>query len=200
MLGLHGSLEHILVHSFGKYDTLWVLCCGGVQVACEFRFLSEQLHKLVFVCLEVLYLSSCHAAVNSRFCHCCADNSYQSWVYGLRNEVFLPEGKVVHVVNLVYNVGHGLLCQFGYGVHGCEFHFLVDGFCVYVERATEDVGEAYDVVNLVRIVRATSSHKHVGACCHCVFVRYFGYWICQCEHDRVVVHRLNHLFRENVAL
>ena len=56
------------------------------------------------------------------------------------------------MISLVHNIGHGLFCQVGNGMYGGNFHFLVDGFCLSIERATEDIGETDYVINLIRIV------------------------------------------------
>ena len=67
------------------------------------------------------------------------------------------------MVSLIHYVGDGLLGQVSDGTYSSELHLLIDGGSLCVERTAEDIGEADDVVDLVRIVGAASSHQHVGA-------------------------------------
>ena len=56
------------------------------------------------------------------------------------------------MINLINDIGYGLLCKVSDSVHGCHLHLLVDGTGVNVECTTEDIWETDYVVNLVWIV------------------------------------------------
>ena len=82
---------------------------------------------------------------------------------------------------------------------GGNLHFLVDGFGLRVERAAEDVGEADDVVNLVRIVGTAGRHQYIRACGHGVLVRYFRSRVGKGEHNGMVGHAAHHILCQYIA-
>ena len=103
------------------------------------------------------------------------------------------------MVGLVHYIGYGLLGEVGDGVYRGNLHFLVDGFGLRVERAAEDVGEADDVVNLVRIVGTAGRHQYIRACGHGVLVRYFRSRVGKGEHNGMVGHAAHHILCQYIA-
>ena len=57
---------------------------------------------------------------------------------------------------------HRLFGQLADRMYGSNLHLFIDACSAYVQSTTEDEGEAQYVVYLVRIIRATGSHDHVG--------------------------------------
>ena len=76
-----------------------------------------------------------------------------------------------------------------------DFHRLIDGPGLNVERAAEDVGEAEHVVDLVRIVRAACGDDGVVADLGDLLRRDFGVGVRHGEDDGLVGHAGDHLLR-----
>ena len=126
-----------------------------MEVACKLCLLTKQHHKVLLVCVPVCNGLACYATLDSCLGNGCTHFRDESRIHGFRYEVFGAESEVVNMINLINDIGYGLLCKIGNGVHGCHLHFLVDSLGVNVERTSEDVWETDDVVYLVGIV-ATS--------------------------------------------
>ena len=77
---------------------------------------------------------------------------------------------------------------------GGDLHLFVDRARAHIERAAEDVGKAQHVVDLVRIVRTAGRDDGVLAHFVHVFRRDFRIGIGHREDDRLLGHRLDHLF------
>ena len=92
------------------------------------------------------------------------------------------------MINLINDIGYGLLCKVCDSVHGCHLHFLVDSLGMYVKRTSEDVWETDDVVYLVGIVATSGRHQYVGAACHGILIANLWNWIGECEDNRVFCH------------
>ena len=103
------------------------------------------------------------------------------------------------MVSLVHHVRHGLFGNACDSPYGGQFHFFVDGRGSGVQRATEDIRESDDVVNLVRIVGTSGSHQHVGTRIHGIFIRDFGYRVSQCEYDGRRSHAAHHVLAQHIA-
>ena len=103
--------------------------------------------------------------------------------------------QVVHLIYIVHHVWHRLFGQVCNGMNGCQFHLFVNGCCMNVQRTSEDVGETYDVVNLVGIVSTARRHEYIRACLDSIFVGYLWHGVGQCKDDGILGHGLHHLFR-----
>ena len=91
------------------------------------------------------------------------------------------------------------LGQLGNRVHGRNFHLIGDGGGAAVQCPTEDVGEAQDVVHLVRIVRTARGHDDVVAHAVRELGRDLGVGVRQREDHRALGHGGHHLGLEHVA-
>ena len=198
-LGLNGGFQHIGVNAFGKYHTLRVAAGGVVELAGELAFIAHQLAQLQAVGIPVCNVLAGHTAVHSGFCHGAGHFGDEARVYRFRNEVFRTEGEVVHMVGFVHHVGYGLFGKIGDGVYGSNLHLFVDGLCLCIECAAEDIGEADNVVNLVRIVGTAGRHQYVRTRCHSVFVGYFRSRVGKGEYNGVVGHAAYHILRQYIA-
>ena len=152
LLCLHSSLHHRLMTTFSEDHTLWVLGRCGMECACELCLLSEELAQMLLVVIPVGNLPTGYAAVHGSLGHRSTYLCDKSRVYRFRNEVLRTEGEVIDMINLIYDVGHWFLGKLCYGFRRSHFHFLVDGRGMHVERTTEDIREANDIVYLVRLV------------------------------------------------
>ena len=187
-LSLNGSLHHGGVTTFSKHYALWVLAGGVVQLACEFRLLSQQLHEALFVSIPVGNCATCYATLDSSFCYGSTYLGDESWVDRFRDEIVRAKGEVVYMINVVHNIGHWLLGQVGDSMYGSHLHFFVDSLGMNVEGTAEDIGETNYVVNLVGVVAASGRHQHVGAACHRIFITNLWHGVCQRKHDGLVGH------------
>ncbi len=154
-LGLDGGFQHGGVYGLGKDDALRVGSCCGIELLGELGLLAQQHAERLLVGIPVVNMLAGHAALDGGTGHGRRDLGDESRVDGLGNEVVAAEGQVIDLVDVVHHVGYGLLGQVGNGVDGGQLHLLVDGRSMYVQCATEDVGEADDVVDLVGIVGTT---------------------------------------------
>ena len=102
-----------------------------------------------------------------------------------RDDVFAPEAGPRALVGGGDVVGHVLLRELGQSLGGGDLHLHVDRRGPHVERAAEDVGEAEDVVDLVRIVRPAGRDDHVVADGVRLLGRDFRVRIRHGEDDRV---------------
>ena len=124
----------------------------------------------------------------------------QARIEGRGNEEFRPEGGRVAGIGAGSDVGHFLAGERCNGAHGGELHRFVNGAGTTIQRATEDVGEAQDIVDLVGEVRTAGADHGVraGGACH---VRHdFRRRIGQSHDERALGHvlkvfRLQHACR-----
>ena len=84
-------------------------------------------------------------------------------------------------------------------MHGGDFHLRGDGGRTSVQGTTEDVGEAQDVVDLVRVVGATGGHDRVRAHLQHFFGQDFRCGVGQRQDERLGRHFLHHLGLQHAA-
>jgi hypothetical protein len=114
------------------------------------------------------------------------------------DDIVQPE-LVVLAIGGGHFLGHRLARQFGDRGGGGDLHFLVDRHGLHVERATEDVGEAQDVVDLVGIVRAARGDHAVRAHGLGRVGIDFGIGVGHREDDRLRRHLLDPVGLERVG-
>ena len=92
-------------------------------------------------------------------------------------------------------VRHVLAGQHGDGLGGRDLHFLVDLAGTHIKRAAEDIGEAQDIVHLVRIVRTAGGDDRVGTDFLGIFRHDFRHRVGHGEDDRSLCHGFHHFRR-----
>ena len=127
---------------------------SGVEFLREFGFLTEHQRKAVLVGIPIGDGTACHTAVDGCLGNSSTHLADEAWVNGFRNEIVATKLQVIHLIYIVHHVGNGLLGKIGNSMNGSHLHLLVDGSGVNVERTTENVREADDIVDLVRVVGA----------------------------------------------
>ena len=90
------------------------------------------------------------------------DDLHQPRIERRRDDVIGAEAVRLAAIGRGDLLGHLLAGELGERVGGGDLHLLVDRRRAHVERAAEDEGEAEDVVDLVRIVRAAGGDDRVG--------------------------------------
>jgi len=68
-----------------------------------------------------------------------------------------------------------------------------------VKSAAEDVWEADDIVDLIRIVGATGRHQYIGTTSHGILIANFWNRIGQCKYDWLLGHGADHILGQYVA-
>ena len=94
-----------------------------------------------------------------------------------------------------HGIGDVFSGQGGKGPGRRQLHLHIDRASPHVERAAEDEREPEDVVDLVRIVGTPGSHEDVTAGVHRLFPGDLRVRIGHRQHERLLVHRDDHLLR-----
>ena len=148
----YGSLHHGLVTTLCEDDTLWVQSRGGMEGTRELGFLTKHLLQAILVFIPVGNGLPCHSTLNGSLGDSRGHLSDKAWVNRFRYKIFGAKLQVVDMVNLVDNLWHRLFSQVCYCPYSRKFHLLIDCLGMNVERATENIRESYDIVDLVRII------------------------------------------------
>ena len=141
-----------------------------------------------------------NAAFDRRLGDCHRNGGDQPRVEWYGDDVLRTEARPCALISGDDVVGNVLAGETRQRADGCDLHLVIDGGGAHVERAAEDIGEAEDVVDLVRIVRAPCRHDGVVADAGDFFRRDFRIWIGHGEDDRPVGHGADHLLGEGILL
>ena len=128
----------------------------------EHAGLVDETRELLAVGVHVVDRTRGDARVGCGLSYGRRDAHDQARIEGRGDQVVRSEHQFlagIGVGHLFADVGLG---QVGNLAHAGQLHLLGDLGCAAVERATEDVGETQDVVDLVRVVRATGGDDAVG--------------------------------------
>ena len=96
-------------------------------------------------------------------------------------------------------VGHVLAGEGCERLGGCDLHRLVDGAGAHIQRAAEDIREAENVVDLVRIVAAAGGDDGVRAGGTRFLRRDFRVGVGHGEDDGLGGHAAHHILRDGTA-
>ena len=102
------------------------------------------------------------AAVDSCLRHRWRNVRHESRIKRPRDEEIRAETQVLSAIGCADHVRLLGSRELGDGADSRELHLLVDRGGADVERATEDEGEAQDVVDLVRVVRPAGGNDGIG--------------------------------------
>ena len=185
--------------TFSEDHTLWMLGRSGVERTCELGLLTEKFAQMLLVVIPVGNFPAGYATVHGSLGHGSTDLCDKSWVNRFRNEVLRSEGEVIDMINLIYDVGHWFLSKLCDSFRCSHFHLLVDGRGMHIERTTEDIREANDIVYLVRLVGTPRRHEYVRSCGHCILIAYLRHWVCKGKHDRIGSHGADHVLSEDIT-
>ena len=140
-----------------------------------------------------------NALIGCSLSHGGRDFQHQARVKRLGNQILGAKSQLLASIG----GGNGFvllgLCQIGNGMHGGNFHCIGDGGCTTVKRATEDVGEAQDVIDLVGVVGAACGHDGVAAHGADFFGCDFGSGVGQRKDQRVGRHARHHIGLEHAT-
>ena len=196
----YGCLHHRRVTAFGKHDTLWMESCCSMERTRELGLLAQHLLQPVLVFIPVGDGSSRYPTLDSSFGHSRRHFRDKTRVNRLRDEVFRTELQVGDMINLIDDVGHRLLGEIGNSSHSSKLHLLVDGLGVDVKGTAEDVREADDIIDLVRIIGTPRRHQDVGTRGNGILIGDFRHRIGKRKDNRHMSHGANHILTEDIAL
>src|SRR5690606_7951763 len=140
-----------------------------------------------------------HAVGDGGLRHGGADAHDQARIEWLGNEVLGPERHAVGAVGGGHDVALLFFGDLTDRMHGGLFHAAGDGGCADVERSTEDVREAQNVVDLVGVVGTPRGHDHVVAHGVRVFRKNLRVGVGQRQNQRARCHALDHLGLEHAT-
>jgi hypothetical protein len=116
----------------------------GIQAAGQLARVALQIHQRL----------AGHAAFHRRLGDGGGDAGDQPGVEGVRDDVLGAEAQALAAAGTGHFLRHILARQHGQRLGGGDLHGVVDGAGAHIQRAAEDVGEAEDVIDLVRVVAA----------------------------------------------
>ena len=190
---LHGP-QHPLLFALGIRHALVQRALGQVEDRPHrgARGVNKSL-QLLAVGLHVLDRPRSHARGCGGLRHGRRNLHHQARVKGLGDQVLRPKAQVRAHISGRHHLALLGLRQFGNGVHGSDFHFHRDRGRAAIERTPKDVGEAQNVVDLVRVVGAASGNDRVAAHLFHLFGQDLGRGVGQRKNQRVGAHRGHHL-------
>ena len=147
-----------------------------------------------FIALKVDNRATGHTGVHTGARDGGRDHVDQTRVKRRRDDVIAPERQLAPIGHCDL-IGHIHARDFGQGLGAGDFHLVIDGTGVDVQRATEQIRKAQNVVHLVRIVRTTGGHDGVRAHGVGVFGGDFGIGVGHRKNDRIVGHAEDHVLR-----
>ncbi len=159
----------------------------------------NELLQLVDISVHILDRTAGDAG---RFCglgDCRCNLDHQTRIERLWNDVFRSERQIGDAVGSGDDIRLLGLRQLGDRMHHRNFHLTRDSRGAAIERAAENVREAQNVVNLVRIVRTASRHDCIIAYGLDIFRQDFRRRVSQRQHQRPWRHRLHHVLLEHAA-
>ena len=192
----HGGAHHLLFLTLGEDDALRLathpiinaLQGRGDRIATGRQFL--------LVLLDVEDRPTRNARVHCRLGNSNGNRRDKAWIERDRDDVVRAELGAVAAIGRGHIVRHILAGKISQCLRGGDLHRVVDCGGAYIKRATEDVGETEDVVDLVRIVGTAGCHDRVrtdlGHFLRCDFRIGIGHR----EDDRVLRHGQDHRLGE----
>ena len=139
------------------------------------------------------------ARANGSLCNCLRDDVNQTWVERRWDDVVGSERHALAFVSAGHLIRDGLTSELSESQSSGHLHVLVDLSCTGVQSASEQEGETHDVVDLVRVVRATRSDNRIVADCLGVAWADLGLWVGHRKDDWVVSHLVEVLWLESAC-
>ncbi len=189
---LHGA-QDAFVFAVGIDDALGRLLGLGEQRTHQLARVVHEAHQLLAVGFDVLDGAGSHAGVGGGLRDGRGDLHDQARIEWLRDDVLGAERQFLAGVgagDFIVLLG---LRQIGDGLDARQLHFLGDARGAGIHGAAEDEGEAQDVVDLVRVVRAAGCDDAVGARGLGDFGADFRFRVGQGQDQRTVGHGLDHV-------
>ena len=192
--------QHALFFSLGignpLFDGFFGRCKNGLHHGA--RGVDKALQALA-VGVHVLNRTQSDATVCCGLGHSRRDLHHQAGIERLGNDVFRTKRQLLTGIGGGDHFALFRLRKFRNGVHGCNFHLQRDGGGACVQRAPENVREAQDIVDLVRVVSATGGDDGVAAHRLDIGGVDFGVGVGQRKHQGPWRHFGDHVFFEHAT-
>ncbi len=154
--------QHALVLAHGVDDALLVLLRALEQRTHDEAGAEDELVELLVIGVEIGDGPGGDAGVHGRLGHRRGDAQDEARIERRRNDAVRTEGAGLAAIGAGDHVGGRLAGERGDGFHRRHLHLGIDVGGTHIQRAAEDVGEAEDVVHLVREVRTAGADHGVG--------------------------------------
>ena len=143
--------QHALVLALGEDDAVLLgALCGAEDRLHHKTGAPDEAVQLVEIGVEILDRPRGHPRFSRGLRDGRRDAQDETRVEGRRDEIVGAEDGGLAAIGAGRDVRDFLARQRGNGLHGGHLHLLVDGAGAAVERSPENIGEADDVVHLVR--------------------------------------------------
>src|SRR5690606_23184674 len=189
--------QNSLVFAVGVDNPLWSFFGLHEQRAHELARVIHQAHQLLTIGLDVGDRTGRNAGVHGGLGHRRSNLDDQARIEWLGNDVLGAERKILAGVGICHFVVLLGLSQFGDGTNAGQLHFLVDDGGAHVQSATENEGEAQNVIDLVGVIGTAGCNDAVSARLLRHFGADFGFRVGQCQDQRTIGHSLDHVGGED---
>src|SRR5690606_30911349 len=189
--------QNSLVFAVGVDNPLWSFFGLHEQRAHELARVIHQAHQLLTIGLDVGDRTGRNAGVHGGLGHRRSNLDDQARIEWLGNDVLGAERKILAGVGICHFVVLLGLSQFGDGTNAGQLHFLVDDGGAHVQSATENEGEAQNVIDLVGVIGTAGCNDAVSASLLRHFGADFGFRVGQCQDQRTIGHGLDHVGGED---
>ncbi|KEH12384.1 hypothetical protein GY15_21180 [Delftia sp. 670] len=194
-----GGAQHALVLAFGIGHALLVGLGSGEHRTHEHAGLVDEAGQALAVGVVVGDGAGGDAGLFGSLGHGRRDAQDQAGVEGRGDQVVGAELQLLALVGSGDFIADVLLGQCGDFAHAGQLHGFGDLGGAAVQRATEDVGEAQDVVDLVGVVRTARGHDAVRAHGLGQLGADLGFGVGQGQDDGLVGHGLDHVGSEHAG-
>ena len=192
---LDGGAQHAGIIAFGEDHCRLILTGAGVEAAQDAGCRVHPRFEGGLISVHINDRAAGDACVHTCLGDGGRDHINQARVKRCRDDVVAPEAELFAIGHCDF-VRDILARQFGQRFGAGDFHFVVDGASVDIERAAEEIGEAEDVVHLIGIIRAACGDDHVFAHGMGLFGCDLGVRIGHGEDHGVFAHGGDHLLRD----
>ena len=154
--------------------------------------------ELPFIHIHVLNRPLCDAGIHGGLRDRRGHGGDQPRIERNRDDVVIAVLKLLSAIRGGDFFRHILAGQFRECFRRGDFHLVVNARSADIEGASKDIGEAQDIVHLIRIVGAAGRNDRVIANFLHVLRRNLWIGICHGKNDRLIRHRFHHILRDDV--
>ena len=195
-----GSADDAHIFALGKGDAQRVGAGALNNRLHRKSALVKEQCQFLLIFAEVFNRTAGNAAIHRRLGDGNRNGGNQARVKRFGDDIILAVNERLPAIS-----GHDFLAgrrlgKIGDGIHRRHFHRLIDGGRAHIERATEQVREAENVIDLVRIIRAAGGDNRVIAYLVHLLRHDFRHRVGKRQHQRFRRHRLHHLAGEQSRL
>ena len=189
---LNRCTENAWIIAFGKDNGRLSSTCPSAEALQDARSRIHSRLQRQLVSFHVNDRTTRNARVHTSFGNGGWDAVNQTRVKRRRNDIITAKGQLFSIGHSNF-VRHIFTSQFCESIRTSDLHLVVDRTSIHVERTTEQIREAQNVVHLVRIVRTPRRNDCILTNGMCFFRRNLWIRVRHRENNRVRRHACNHL-------